>query len=262
MKKFDAIIIGSGQAGTPLAFKMASEGKKVAFIEKEQLGGTCLNVGCTPTKTYVASARRMWDAQNGNDLGIIIPEGAYADLKKIKARKDALIQKSVKGITAGVEQNENISFYKGEASFTGNKQVSVGDEKISANKVFINVGGRPFVPETYTKIPYLTSTSILELEEIPEHLIIVGGSYIGLEFGQMFRRFGSRVSIVERNETIIGKEDPEISESILEFLKAEGIEFRLQATCIGAEKNADNSLSVSVDCKLDGPPTIEGSHFF
>ncbi|EPR70969.1 FAD-containing oxidoreductase [Cyclobacterium qasimii] len=260
MKKFDAIIIGSGQAGTPLVFKMASQGKKVAFIEKEHLGGTCLNVGCTPTKTYVASARRMWDAQHGEDLGIVIPEGTYADLKKIKARKDALIQKSVSGIATGIEKNENITYFKGEAHFTGQKQVKVGKEEITADQIFINVGGRPFVPNGYDDVPYLTSTSILELEEIPAHLIIVGGSYIGLEFGQMFKRFGSQVTIVEMQDTIIGREDPETSAAILKFLQDEGIDFRLQAECITAKNEPEGNISVQVDCKMDGPPTIKGTH--
>jgi pyruvate/2-oxoglutarate dehydrogenase complex dihydrolipoamide dehydrogenase (E3) component len=260
MKNFDAIIIGSGQAGTPLVFKMASQGKKVAFIEKEHLGGTCLNVGCTPTKTYVASARRMWDAQHGEELGIVIPKGAHADLKKIKARKDALIQKSVSGIAAGVEKNENITYFKGEASFTGQKKVTVNNEELTANQIFINVGGRPFIPKGYEDVPYLTSTTILDLEEIPEHLIIVGGSYIGLEFGQMFRRFGSRVTIVEMGDTIIGREDAETSEAVLKFLKDEGIKFRLQATCITANSEENGNLYVQVDCKLDGPPTVTGSH--
>jgi pyruvate/2-oxoglutarate dehydrogenase complex dihydrolipoamide dehydrogenase (E3) component len=260
MKKYDAIIIGSGQAGTPLVFRMASQGKKVAFIEKEHLGGTCLNVGCTPTKTYVASARRMWDAHHGEELGIVIPEGAYADLKKIKARKDALIQKSVSGIAAGIEKNENITYFKGEASFTGPKKVSVGNEELTADQIFINVGGRPFVPNGYEDVPYLTSTTILDLEEIPKHLIIVGGSYIGLEFGQMFRRFGSRVTIVEMGDTIIGREDPETSAAILKFLKDEGIDFRLQATCITANSEANGNISVQVDCKLGGPPKIDGTH--
>lgn len=236
MKNFDAIIIGSGQAGTPLVFKMAVEGKKVAFIEKEHLGGTCLNVGCTPTKTYVASARRIWDAQHGEDLGIIIPEGTYSDMRKIKARKDALIKKSVEGIKGGLEKNENITYFKGEASFIGPKQVQVGIEELTADQIFINVGGRPFIPNGYENVPYLTSSSILELEEIPKHLIIVGGSYIGLEFGQMFKRFGSRVTIVEMGETIIGREDAEVSASILEFLKDEGIEFRLQVLQVNEKK--------------------------
>jgi len=202
----------------------------------------------------------MWDAQHGEDLGVIIPEGAYADLRKIKARKDALIDKSVSGIAAGLDKNENISYFKAEASFTGPKTVSIGNEGITADQIFINVGARPFVPPGYEDVPYLTSTSILELEEIPEHLIIVGGSYIGLEFGQMFRRFGSRVTIVERGDTIIGREDPETSAAILQFLKDEGIEFRLQASCITAKNEEDGNISVAVDCKLGGPPKIEGSH--
>ncbi len=259
MEHFDAIIIGSGQAGTPLVFKMAAHGKKVAFIEKEHLGGTCLNVGCTPTKTYVASARRMWDAQNGEDLGVIIPGGAYTDLKKVKERKDKLIKKSVDGIARGLEKNENITYFKGEASFTGHKQVSVAGHDLIADQLFINVGGRPFIPDGYEDVPYLTSTSILELEEIPEHLIIVGGSYIGLEFGQMFKRFGSRVTIVEKHATIIGREDPEVSDSVLKFLKDEGVEFRLQAECISATKESDG-IAVHVNCELNGPPSVKGSH--
>lgn len=256
---FDAIIIGSGQAGTPLVFNMASKGKKVAFIEKEHFGGTCLNVGCTPTKTYVASARRMWEAQHGEELGVMIPTGAYADLQKIKARKDALIKKSVDGITAGVEKNENISFFKGEATFTGHKQVSVNGITLSADQIFINVGGHAFVPDEFKDVPHLTNVSILELEEIPEHLIVVGGSYIGLEFGQMFRRFGSRVTIIERGARIIGREDEEVSESILQFMQDEGIEFRLNATCISGKKEANGGISVGVACEA-GDPEIKGSH--
>lgn len=260
MTKFDAIIIGSGQAGTPLAFKLASKKQKVAFIEKEHLGGTCLNVGCTPTKAYVASARRMWDAQNGEVLGIHIPEGAKANLKKIKARKDALIKKSVDGITSGVDKNENITFYKGTASFTGSKTVKVNDEELSADKIFINVGARPTIPKGFEDVPFLTNESILQLEDIPEHLIIIGGSYIGLEFGQMFRRFGSRVTIIEKSDRIIGREDPEVSESILEFLKEEEIDFRLQADCISAEKDENGGVVATVECALGGPPKLKGSH--
>ncbi len=259
-KVFDAIIIGSGQAGTPLAFKMASNGKNVAFIEKEHVGGTCLNVGCTPTKAYVASARRMWDAMHGEELGIHIPKGARADLEKIKARKDALIQKSVDGIAAGIEKNENITYFHGVASFTDHKVVSVNGELLTAEEIYINVGGRPFVPNGYEDVSYLTSTSILELEEIPAHLIIVGGSYIGLEFGQMFRRFGSRVTIVEMTDSIIGSEDTETSEAILKILKDEGIDFRLQATCIAAKSEENGNISIQVDCKMGGPSKIYGTH--
>jgi pyruvate/2-oxoglutarate dehydrogenase complex dihydrolipoamide dehydrogenase (E3) component len=258
-KKFDTIIIGSGQAGTPLVFKMASQGKKVAFIEKEYLGGTCLNVGCTPTKTYVASARRMWEAQHSEELGVIIPKGSKIDMRKVKKRKDDLIQKSVDGISAGVKKNENITFFKGSAKFSGHKTVTINNQVIQADSIYLNVGGRPFIPEGFEAVNYLTNKTILELDEIPEHLIIVGGSYIGLEFGQMFKRFGSRITIIERSETIINREDKEVSEHILKFFKEEGIEFRLNTKCIGAQNNINGGLSVSVDC-IKGAPEINGTH--
>ncbi|MGI9549750.1 MAG: FAD-dependent oxidoreductase, partial [Aurantibacter sp.] len=257
--QFDAIVIGSGGAGTPLAFKMASEGKNVAFIEKEHFGGTCLNSGCTPTKTYVASARRMWEAQNGEELGVQIPKGAKVDLTIVKKRKDALIKKSVDGIAAGVEKNELITFFKGEARFSGPKTIVVHEKQLTAPEIYINVGARPFIPEGFEGVDYLTNQSMLQLEKLPEHLIIAGGSYIGLEFGQMFRRFGSKVTIVERGSTIIGREDKETSEHIYKFLKEEGISFRLNATCIGAEQAADGSVIVNVDCE-EGSPEILGSH--
>ena len=259
MEKFDVIIIGSGQAGTPLVFRMAAEGLKIAFIERECLGGTCLNVGCTPTKTYVASARRKWDAMHGDELGVIIPEGAKTDLKKVKARKDALIKKSVDGISGGIEYYKNVTYYKGEAKFTGHKLVTVNNVDITADKIYVNVGARPFIPKEFEQTKYLDNQSILQMEEIPEHLIIVGGSYIGLEFGQIFRRFGSKVTIIERGKTIIGREDEDVSEAILQFLKAEGIEFRLNATCLSGKNNPDGGITVSVDC-TQGPPEIKGSH--
>jgi len=256
---YDAIIIGSGQAGTPLAFKMASKGKKVAFIEKEHLGGTCLNIGCTPTKTYVASARRMWDAQHGEELGVMIPEGATVDLQKVKSRKDELIKKSVDGITGGIEKNENITLYKGEAQFVSNNIITVNDKRLTGDEIYINVGGRPFIPESFEGVDYLTNQSILQLETLPEHLIIVGGSYIGLEFGQMFKRFGCKVTIIERGSTIIKREDPEVSQHILSFLRAEGIEFRLNANCISGKQDVNGQIAVAVDCN-EGPPEIIGSH--
>jgi pyruvate/2-oxoglutarate dehydrogenase complex dihydrolipoamide dehydrogenase (E3) component len=260
MTKYDAIVIGSGQAGTPLVFKLASEGKSVAFIEKNKVGGTCLNVGCTPTKTYVASARRMWDAQNGEALGVEIPAGTKINLKKVKERKDALIKKSVDGITSGIESNNKISFYNGEASFTDTKKVRVNDEILEAEQIFINVGGSAFVPEDYHDVPHLTNVSILELSELPEHLVIVGGSYIGLEFGQMFRRFGSKVTIVEQNNTIIGREDEEVSKEILSFMKAEGIQFELGSKCISAEESGEGKITVQMNCKGDLKREVTGSH--
>lgn len=257
--KFDAIVIGSGQAGTPLVFKLASEGMKVAFIEKEHLGGTCLNVGCTPTKAYVASARRMYDALNGEVLGVIIPKGAKVDLLKVKERKDKLIQKSVDGIAKGIDGEEKISFYKGEAQFTGNKTITVNGIQLESDQIFINVGARPSIPDSFNGLDYLTNKSILELDKLPEHLVIIGGSYIGLEFGQMFRRFGSRVTVVEKADRIIAKEDEDVSAEIQKVLEREGVQFRLAADCIGAHRNEDGSFSVRVDCKK-GDPDLKATH--
>lgn len=259
MKKFDAIIIGSGQAGTPLVFKLAAQGQKVAFIEKEHLGGTCLNVGCTPTKTYVASARRMFDATHGADVGVEIPSGAKIDLAKVKARKDALIKKSVDGIAQALENNEHINWFKGTAQFSGFKQVKVNDAILTADHIYINVGERARIPDGFTGMNALTNHEILDLETLPEHLIIVGGSYIGLEMGQIFRRFGGKVTIVEKTGRLIGREDEEISQAILEILQGEGIEFRLNATCLSGKRKSNGEVTVQVNC-TQGPPEITGSH--
>lgn len=258
MKKFDSIVIGSGQAGTPLIFKLASAGQKVAFIEKQHLGGTCLNVGCTPTKTYVASARRMWDAQHGDELGVQIPEGVKVDMKKVKSRKDSLIKKSVDGITAGVEKNENITFFKGAAEFVDHKVVEVNGEQLTADNIYINVGGRPRITDEFKDVDFLTSSTILDLEEIPEHLIIIGGSYIGLEFGQMFRRFGSKVTIIEYGDRIIHREDREVSETIQKFMEDEGVDFRLNSKCMGAKQD-EKGIHVSMSCE-NKEKIVTGSH--
>lgn len=253
IQEFDSIIIGSGQAGTPLVFSLASKGKKVAFIEKEGVGGTCLNVGCTPTKTYVASARRMWDIANSNTLGVDFTGSFKSNMKKIKKRKDLLIGKSRKGIEKAIHENENITFFQGEAQFISNYEVKVNDLVLTANEIFINVGGRAFVPDEYNDIPHLTNVSILNLNELPEHLVIIGGSYIGLEFGQIFKRFGSKVTIIERGDRIIKREDKDVSEEILTFLKADGIEFVFNAKKI--EPSYDETkitLTINDDIKVDG----------
>lgn len=260
IKTFDAIVIGSGQAGTPLVFKLASQGQKVAFIEKEHFGGTCLNVGCTPTKTYVASARRMWEAQHGEELGIEIPAGAKANLRKIKERKDALIKKSVDGIAQAVDKNENISFFRGEAHFEGRKIVAVNNALLTADEIYINVGGSAFIPDGYGDIPYLTNQSILELEELPEHLLVIGGSYIGLEFGQMFSRLGSKVTIIEQGSSIISREDDETSWTIQQILEEEGVDFRLGAKCLSAKKNQNGDIVAQINCSKDEVEEIKGSH--
>ncbi|MEB8330641.1 FAD-containing oxidoreductase [Flavobacteriaceae bacterium KMM 6897] len=259
MKKFDAIIIGSGQAGTPLAFKLASVGMKVAFIEKEHFGGTCLNTGCTPTKTYVASARRMFDTKNGEAFGITIPAGSKTDLGKVKERKDQLIQQSVKGIRKGIEDNKNITYFEGTASFTGKKTIGINGSEITADEIYINVGGRSRTPEEYQAVDPLDNQSILELTKLPEHLVIIGGSYIGLEFGQMFKRFGCEVTIVEKNSTIISREDEDISASIQKTMENEGVKFRLNATCMGAKKLDNGQICVNVNCN-QGEPQVIGTH--
>ena len=254
-QKFDSIIIGSGQAGTPLLFSLASKGKKVAFIEKTQVGGTCLNVGCTPTKTYVASARRMWDIKHSNDVGVDFEGSFKANMNAIKDRKDALIAKSVQGIHSAIENNKHIHFFKGEAHFISDNEVSVNDEILTADEIFINVGGRAFVPDEYKDIPHLTNVSVLNLKELPEHLIIVGGSYIGLEFGQIFKRFGSKVTIIERGDRIISREDIAISDEILKFLKADGIEFVFNAKKITPSYNG-NQVSLKINDEVE----VSGSH--
>ncbi|WP_194774880.1 FAD-containing oxidoreductase [Pararhodonellum marinum] len=259
MKKFDAIIIGSGQAGNPMAFKMAGLKKKVALIEKSQLGGTCVNVGCTPTKTYVASARCIHVTQHAEELGISVPEGIRADLKKIKKRKDDIVQSSRSGISDGISDNAYITLYHGEAQFLTEKSIQVGKETLKADLIFINVGASALIPESFGESGALTNKEMLELEEIPEHLIIVGGSYIGLEFGQMFRRFGSKVTIVEKAEQIISKEDVKVSKTIQKILEKEGIEFILNAECIKGKKASENQVTVQISCD-EGPPELNGSH--
>lgn len=258
MKQFDAIIIGSGQAGTPLAFSLANSGKTVAFVEKNKIGGTCLNVGCTPTKTYVASARKMWDVRHGEELGIEIPTGARTDLAKVKERKDNLINDSREGIEKAIAKNPNITFYYGEASFKSDKIVKISNELLTAELIFINVGTRPNVPRQYQSVKYLTNESILEITALPKHLVVIGGSYIGLEFGQMFSRFGSEVTIIERSEHLVRREDEEVSLAIEDICKSEGIRLILNAKCLSAEENADQTITVKTKCEQN--PIVTGTH--
>ena len=229
MRNFDVIIIGTGQAGPPLAASLAGKGQKVAIIEKSDLGGTCVNTGCTPTKAYVASARRAFVAKNSEEHGIFIKGEVQIDLKKIKARKDKLISESHKGLEKMFQEEENISLIRGKATFIDNHSIEVNGEKLSAEKFFINVGGRPRVPEEFETVNYLTNRSMLELEVIPEKLVIVGGGYVSLEFAQMFSRFGSKVTILERGPKLTKKEDNDISEAITEIINNSGIKVLLNS---------------------------------
>lgn len=258
MKKFDAIVLGTGQAGPPLAASLAKNGLKTAIFEKAELGGTCVNTGCTPTKAYVASARRAYVASNSEELGVTVEGKVKVNLKKIKERKDKLIADSHSGLEKMFSSSENISLIRGKATFVNNNTVEVNGEQFSAEKIYINVGGRPRIPEGFQKVNYLTNRSILELEEIPEHLIIVGGGYVGLEFGQMFRRFGSKVTILERGEQLLKREDDDIAEIIAQVLKDSGIEVLLKSECISATEE-DGEIKVSYHCE-EGKKSISSPH--
>lgn len=258
MKNFDAIIIGTGQAGPPLAASLAKKGFKTAIIEKGDLGGTCVNTGCTPTKAYVASARRAYIAGNSGELGVSVEGNVKVDLRKIKERKDRLISDSHSGLEKMFQNNENISLIRGKARFINNNTIEVNGEEYAAEKIYLNVGGRPRIPEGFEKVGYLTNRSILELGEIPEHLVIVGGGYVGLEFGQMFRRFGSKVSILERGDHLLEKEDEDISEAIEEIFKNSGVEVLLGSDCITASEE-NGKIEVKYSCE-EGAKSLTGSH--
>ncbi|MEX0843966.1 MAG: FAD-dependent oxidoreductase, partial [Balneolaceae bacterium] len=258
MESFDVIVIGTGQAGPSLAARCATEGLKTAIIERDQFGGTCVNTGCTPTKAMVASARAAYMARRGNDFGVEIGGDIKVNLKKVKARKDKLVQNSTKGVEGWLRETESLTVIEGHARFTDNRTIQVGDRILTADKIFINTGAKAFVPSALHEVDYMTNAEILDLEDVPEHLIIVGGSYIGLEFGQMFRRFGSKVTIIEQGATIIGREDEETSQALLEILREEGINFRVNSKCISAIQK-DGEITVNVDCDT-GSPQVTGTH--
>lgn len=258
MEIFDAIVIGTGQAGPSIAARCAAEGLKTAIIEKDKFGGTCVNTGCTPTKTMVASARAAYMARRGNEFGVEISGDIKVNLKKVKARKDKLVQNSSNRVEDWLRETENLTVIEGYAWFTDNHTIQVGDRFLTAEQIFINTGAHPFIPPALQEVDSMTNADIMELEKVPDHLIIIGGSYIGLEFGQMFHRFGSKVTIVEMSSTIIGREDKETSETVKSILEEEGIHFRLNAKCISAIQ-LGNEITVNVDCE-NGPPQITGSH--
>jgi pyruvate/2-oxoglutarate dehydrogenase complex dihydrolipoamide dehydrogenase (E3) component len=245
MKHYDAIIIGSGQAGTPLAKKLTNEGWKTILIEKDLIGGTCTNIGCTPSKTMIASAKRMYDCKNAKNFGINTGEISLC-IGEVLNRKDKIVESFRNGATKGLEKTENLEIKFGTAVFTGRKTIRVSDnnseeEELSADKIFIDAGARPSVPDIdgLSDTPYLTSTTIMELHEVPDHLLIIGGGYIGLEFGQMYRRFGSKVTILEEGKRFLPKEDEDIARCMQKILMAEEIEilFDAQAQKVRKKKN-------------------------
>jgi len=258
METYDAIVIGTGQAGPSLAARCAAEGLKTAVIEKDKFGGTCVNTGCTPTKAMVASARTAYVAQRGEEFGVEISGDINVNLSSVKARKDKIVRDSTEGVESWLKETGNLTVIEGHARFADNNTIQIDDRMMQADKIFINTGARPFVPPAFQKVDYMTNAEILELEEVPEHLIIVGGSYIGLEFGQMFRRFGSRVTIIEQGAEIIGREDTDSSIAIREILEEEGISFRLNSKCISAA-HSGKDITVKLDCS-SGSPLVSGTH--
>ncbi len=259
MKRFDAIVIGTGQAGPSLAGRFSAAGKTVAIIERHKFGGTCVNTGCIPTKTMVASAYAAHVARRGVDYGFSA-SNVRVDMKKVKARKDAVSGRSNKGVEEWLRGMKGCTVMQGHARFQSPNTVAVNDEVLQADKIYINVGGRASVPEMpgIHDVPFLNNSSMMDMDFLPEHLIIVGGNYIGLEFGQMYRRFGSEVTVVEMGPRLIGREDEDISQAVREIMEAEGIHIRLNAKCISLAKR-DNGVMVHVTCQ-EGEPDVMGSH--
>ncbi len=259
MKHFDGIIIGTGQAGPSLAARFAGAGKTVAIIERNKFGGTCVNTGCIPTKTLVASAYAVHVARRGAEYGFINGD-VSVDMKRVKARKDAVSGRSNKGVEEWLRGTNNCTVIRGHARFQSPNCVAVNDEVLQAERIYINVGGRASVPEMpgIHDVPFLTNSSMMGIDFLPEHLVIVGGSYVGLEFAQMYRRFGSEVTVVEMGPRLIGREDEDVSQSVREILQAEGIRIRLNAKCISLAKH-DDSIAVGLTCE-EGSPEVLGTH--
>ena len=260
MNRFDAIILGAGQAGPPLAGRLTAAGMTVAVIERKLVGGTCVNTGCTPTKTLVASAQVAHMAQRAADYGVIVEGTVRVDMAKAKARADTVVANSRTGLDRWLRSMKGCTLVEGQARFEAPDRLRVGDDVLTAPRIFINVGGRPSVPPLpgVNDVPFLTNRTILDLDQVPEHLLIVGGSYIGLEFAQMHRRFGAKVTIVERLPHLIAREDADVSEAIREILSGEGVTVRTAAECIRLGRH-EHGVAVFVDC-AEGEPTVVGSH--
>jgi pyruvate/2-oxoglutarate dehydrogenase complex dihydrolipoamide dehydrogenase (E3) component len=260
MTHFDAIIIGSGQAGGSLAGRLTSAGMKVAFVERKLFGGTCVNTGCMPTKTLVASAYAAHLARRAADYGIVLDGEVRIDMPKVRARAVTVSTNAREGVEKWLRSMAGCTVIQGHARFESANTVRVGEEQLTAPRVFINVGGRALVPEMpgVRDVPFLTNTTILALDQVPSHLVVVGGSYVGLEFAQMFRRFGAEVTVVEKSARLIGREDEDVSEAIKQILEAEGIRVRTNAECISLTL-AKEGVAVGVDC-VEGPPEATGSH--
>ena len=257
--RYDAIVIGAGQAGPALCARLDKEGLKTALIERKSLGGTCVNNGCIPTKTLVASARAVHTARRGAEYGFSSAK-VELDMRAVKARKDGVVKHSTDGLASWIGGMKNVSLIHGQAKFTGPRTVAVGDRTLQADKVFLNVGGRAMVPEIpgVKDVPFLNNNSMMAIDAVPEHLVIIGGSYIGLEFAHMYRRFGSKVTVVERMAKLLPREDDDVAAEIRAILEREGVVIRTGAECMALSKEGDR-VKVGLECK-GGEPLAVGSH--
>jgi len=259
IQNFDAIIIGAGQAGPALAGRLTAAGQTVALIERKLFGGTCVNTGCMPTKTLVASAYAAHLARRAADYGVTFEGPVGVDMKRVKERQQTVVRNARHGVETWLKGMKGCTVFEGHARFESATTVRVGEEVLSAGQIFINVGGRANIPDMpgVDRVKYLTNTGMMQIDTLPKHLVIVGGSYIGLEFAQMYRRFGSEVTVVEMGARLIQREDPEVSETIQQILEAEGITVRLNAECISFEPR-EEGVCVHVTCKA-GEPQVVGS---
>jgi pyruvate/2-oxoglutarate dehydrogenase complex dihydrolipoamide dehydrogenase (E3) component len=258
--RYDAIVVGAGQAGPSLAVRLAKSGRRVAIVERHLFGGTCVNTGCTPTKALVASARVAHMARRGAEYGLVLAEPPRFDFAAAMRRKDAIVEQSRSGLEKWLRGTAGLTVIEGHARFESPHAMRVGARLIEAPEIFLDVGGRAAEPsfEGVKDVPYLTNSTILALRSLPRHLVVVGGSYVGLEFAQMFRRFGSEVTVVEKGERLIAREDPEISDAVRAILEGEGIRVRLRAECIALSRHAEG-VAVGVHCDED-PHEAVGSH--
>ncbi|MFB9949488.1 FAD-containing oxidoreductase [Rhizobium puerariae] len=259
MNAFDAIIIGAGQAGPSLAGRFNDAGKTVAIVERKHVGGTCVNTGCKPTKTLVASAYAAHLTRRGAEYGVVLDGPVKIDMPAVMRRSHQVTLDSRHGNESWLEGMPNCTLIRGHARFESGNTVRVGDELLTAPRIFLNVGGRAAIPDFpgIDDVPYMTNSDIVLLDRVPEHLVIVGGSYIGLEFAQMYRRFGAAVTVVEKGPRLIGREDEEISEAVRDILETEGITVRAGAECIRFRKH-ENGVAVGVNCTA-GEPEVIGS---
>jgi len=258
--QFDAIIIGAGQAGPSLAGRLTGAGMKVALVERARFGGTCVNTGCTPTKTLIASAYAAHLARRAREYGVVLEGAVGVDMAAVKARADAVVARSRDGVEGWLRGMPGCTVLNGHAAFESPTEVRVGGDLLSAPRVFINVGGRAVVPALagVDQVRRLDNSSILALDQVPEHLVVVGGSYVGLELAQAFRRFGATVTVVEMQPRLVPREDADVSAAIEEILRGEGVALRTGAKCVSLAPRG-SGVAVNVDCP-DGEPTVVGSH--